>query len=606
MKRFSCHVLVCALLVMGVAAGTASASSGPMFTPALGSPFVAGMAPQSVTFSPGGKLLATANANGTLSVLSVTTSGALAEVSGSPFVTGFHPESVAFSPDGGLLASANAGSGTVSVFSVGAGGALTEVSGSPFATGAGPWSVAFSPDGSLLATANSADGAVSVFSVGAGGALTKVSGSPFATGHRPRSLAFSPDGKLLATSNYDDNTISVFSVGTAGTLTEVSGSPFATGTGPWAVAFSPNGKLLATANFSDNTVSVFSVAAGGALTQVTGSAFKTGKGPTSVAFSPDGTLLATANDFANTLSVFAVGTGGALTHASGSPYATDQGPDSVAFSPSGLLATANSGSSEGTVSMFLHDTTPPAITVPGDITAEATGASGAVVSYGVHATDPDSPVASVGCDHPSGSTFPLGSTIVKCTASDPSGNSASASFTVTVQDTTAPVITVPATVTVQATSSSGAFVTYVASAHDLVDGNVTPTCTPPSGSLFGLGSTKVTCTASDKAGNQSSKQFDVVVGGPVESALGQLQDLVAYVGGLPSSTTKMALAIQSQAAVAAYENHNIGRLCMDLLGVVRTARLERSYGQLASTDVTNVVAAATNVEAVIGCSSGLG
>ena len=58
---------------------------------------------------------------------------AFTPVTGSPFATGSFPESVAFSPGGGLLATANHAANTVSVFAVGSGGALTQVTGSPFA-----------------------------------------------------------------------------------------------------------------------------------------------------------------------------------------------------------------------------------------------------------------------------------------------------------------------------------------------------------------------------------------------------------------------------------------------------------------------------------------
>ncbi|MDQ3903440.1 MAG: HYR domain-containing protein, partial [Thermoproteota archaeon] len=44
----------------------------------------------------------------------------------------------------------------------------------------------------------------------------------------------------------------------------------------------------------------------------------------------------------------------------------------------------------------------------------------------------------VSCDHKSGETFPIGKTVVACTAKDTAGNSAEKSFIITVQDTTAP------------------------------------------------------------------------------------------------------------------------------------------------------------------------
>ncbi|MCZ2829192.1 endo-1,4-beta-xylanase [Modestobacter sp. VKM Ac-2986] len=72
--------------------------------------------------------------------------------------------------------------------------------------------------------------------------------------------------------------------------------------------------------------------------------------------------------------------------------------------------------------------------------------------------------------------------------------------------------------TVRATSTGvdGARVTYtLPEAGDTRDGAITPVCTPPSGSLFPIGTTKVTCTATDEAGNKANPvTFDVVVTPP--------------------------------------------------------------------------------------------
>src|SRR5919197_1952822 len=84
-----------------------------------------------------------------------------------------------------------------------------------------------------------------------------------------------------------------------------------------------------------------------------------------------------------------------------------------------------------TVSAYASDSTPPTITVPSTITAAAMSSSGAIVSYSVSATDPDD-TATVGCTPSSGSTFPVGATTVRCTATDTAGNQASASFLVVV------------------------------------------------------------------------------------------------------------------------------------------------------------------------------
>jgi HYR domain len=71
---------------------------------------------------------------------------------------------------------------------------------------------------------------------------------------------------------------------------------------------------------------------------------------------------------------------------------------------------------------------------------------------------------------------------------------------VAVNDVTPPVVTVESK-TVEATGPDGATVSYDASAVDNVDGPLTPTCAPPSGSVFALGATGVTCEATDAAGN---------------------------------------------------------------------------------------------------------
>ena len=150
--------------------------------------------------------------------------------------------------------------------------------------------------------------------------------------------------------------------------------------------------------------------------------------------------------------------------------------------------------------------------MPANIVAEATGPSGAAVTYsGKSATDLVDGSVPVTCLPASGSTFPLGVNTVTCTATDAAGNPGSNSFTITVQDTTPPVVTVPADITVKATSPSGAVVTFTASAADLVDGPVTVTCLPTSGSTFPIGTTTVICSATDSHNNSASKTFNITV-----------------------------------------------------------------------------------------------
>ncbi len=87
------------------------------------------------------------------------------------------------------------------------------------------------------------------------------------------------------------------------------------------------------------------------------------------------------------------------------------------------------------------DNTGPSLSLPSNITQEATSPAGNVVTYVATSTDanPASPI--VNCTPASGSTFPITTTTVNCSATDTAGNTSNGSFTITVQDTTAPVIT---------------------------------------------------------------------------------------------------------------------------------------------------------------------
>ncbi|HXJ72001.1 MAG TPA: HYR domain-containing protein, partial [Candidatus Dormibacteraeota bacterium] len=109
----------------------------------------------------------------------------------------------------------------------------------------------------------------------------------------------------------------------------------------------------------------------------------------------------------------------------------------------------------------VNDMQPPSITCPANITQSTDpNLCTAVVSYVTPTASDNCPcgaapvkskpnVAScaVVCAPASGSTFQKGTTTVTCTATDTSGNQASCSFTVTVNDTQPPSITCPANIT---------------------------------------------------------------------------------------------------------------------------------------------------------------
>jgi hypothetical protein len=154
--------------------------------------------------------------------------------------------------------------------------------------------------------------------------------------------------------------------------------------------------------------------------------------------------------------------------------------------------------------------------VPAKVTVEANGAAGSAVNYTkpTAVDDHDGP-RPVTCSPGSGSTFAIGQTTVACVASDSGGNSAQASFTVTVHDTTPPNLVVPAPHSVYATSPSGvtdsdpAVLAFVraASATDIVDPR--PVVGSDLHSVIPIGSTVIRFYARDFSGNNATR--DVVL-----------------------------------------------------------------------------------------------
>jgi uncharacterized repeat protein (TIGR01451 family) len=178
----------------------------------------------------------------------------------------------------------------------------------------------------------------------------------------------------------------------------------------------------------------------------------------------------------------------------------------------------------------VNDTEPPAITCPANITQSTDpDQCSAVVTYPAPTVTDNCPcgenaktrkngklglaTCQVVCIPASGSSFPKGTTTVTCTATDAANNTASCSFTVTVNDTQPPAITCPGNITAKTPQpgDSCVIVNYPPpSATDNCPG-VVVTCTPPSGSCFPLGTTMVTCTATDTSGNTATCTFKVTV-----------------------------------------------------------------------------------------------
>lgn len=167
-----------------------------------------------------------------------------------------------------------------------------------------------------------------------------------------------------------------------------------------------------------------------------------------------------------------------------------------------------------TFSVTVVDNEAPVITsYPASVGTPATaGQCGGTMSW-------TAPVASDNCSATisstanSGDFFPVGVTTVTLIASDPSGNSDTVSFTVTMVDTEAPVITnVPAGITQSNDiGQCGAIVTWPApSALDNCSGLLVTASANP-GDFFPVGTTTVTYIATDSSGNSDTASFTVTV-----------------------------------------------------------------------------------------------
>ena len=247
------------------------------------------------------------------------------------------------------------------------------------------------------------------------------------------------------------------------------------------------------------------------------------------------------------------------------------------------------------------DEVAPSITAPANVTqGNDLGLASAVVAVG-------SPVASDNCSDVKISSarsdgklidapYPVGVTTVTWTATDASGNSASASQSITVLDTEAPVFApnAEAVLEVNATSLNGAPVTFSLRVTDNV-GVTSVSCNPTSGSVFPVGTTHVTCTASDAAGNSASLSFDVSVIGAHEQIDHLMNDVIPDLG-LPNGTLQPLL---NQLKLAYTQTADGGSACTkvgDFLSLV-----QKKSSNISPADVTLLTDAATTIMNAMDC-----
>jgi hypothetical protein len=174
-------------------------------------------------------------------------------------------------------------------------------------------------------------------------------------------------------------------------------------------------------------------------------------------------------------------------------------------------ASGNQGTCTFDVTVEADDVA-PTLECPEDMTFSCADPAGVMVEFEVTATDDCDEAPVVVCDPASGSTFPPGTTTVTCTATDAVGNESTCTFDVTVEvDGEAPAIMCPADTFLDCSMPEGTVFDFEVTATDNCDDAPMIVCEPASGSVFPVGTTTVTCTATDAMGNSSTCSFDVTV-----------------------------------------------------------------------------------------------
>jgi YVTN family beta-propeller protein len=201
----------------------------------VGAAVAAGLRPNSIAVDPSGRFAYVANFvgdfAGNVSAYTIdAATGALSEVAGSPFAAGLDPQSVTVEPSGRFVYVANRQSADISAYAIDAAtGALLEIAGSPFAGGI---QLAVDPTGRFAYVATGSN--VSAYTLNATtGALTGI--GAFAAGVSPYRVTVDPSGQFAYAANRGGNDVSAYTINaTTGALTSV-GAAVAAGIRPQAI-----------------------------------------------------------------------------------------------------------------------------------------------------------------------------------------------------------------------------------------------------------------------------------------------------------------------------------------------------------------------------------
>jgi hypothetical protein len=159
-------------------------------------------------------------------------------------------------------------------------------------------------------------------------------------------------------------------------------------------------------------------------------------------------------------------------------------------------------------------------------------------------------------------------------------------------DTTPPVLSLPPDLTVPATSPAGATVFFTATATDAVDGPVPVLCQPSSGTVFPIGTTTVTCAATDSHSNTATGTFTVTVLSPAQ----MLSTLIATAAGLNFQQGVNLL----KSALNNFNQGNTDDACDQLTAFINKVHAQ-SGKSLSAVEANQLLLAAADVQRALGC-----
>ncbi|GAA3981530.1 hypothetical protein GCM10022407_28490 [Hymenobacter antarcticus] len=257
-----------------------------------------------------------------------------------------------------------------------------------------------------------------------------------------------------------------------------------------------------------------------------------------------------------------------------------------------LTVTDASGNvSTASANVTVVDSILPTITVPAAVSVSTDPgqctASGVALGMAVAADN-----CAVTVTNNATATFAKGVTTVTWTATDASGNVATATQTVTVTDNEKPVLTVPAAIVVTAPATlCGAIVAFNPTATDNC-AVASVVASSASGSTFPVGTSMVTVTATDASGNTSTSRFAVTVKDLTAPTVVTRAVTVTLVNGTASVTTAQVNNGSADACgIASFSLNRSTFSCSDI---------GNNPVMLTVTDVHGNVASAPAVVTVVG------